>query len=161
MAQIALQPGNLYIVLGKKVERAFGLYAAIRAREGVVLCVARSHPDVLQRDFKIPPEAIIWLSNTRAPRSINPQNLGILTDTLVRTYEKGPGATTILEGVEYLMAQNDFMKVLKMINFIYEAVAVNQGIMIMTLDPEAFSAKEFAFLRRDGVTVEERDQMVV
>jgi archaellum biogenesis ATPase FlaH len=111
-------------------------------------------------DFKIPPSNVFWLSNSAGPRNINPQNIGILTDTLIRMYEKG-GATVILEGIEYLMLQNDFSKVLKLMSYLYESVAMNHGMLVITLDPEAFNTKEFALLTKDAELVGETESIIV
>jgi len=159
MTRETLEPGNLYIILDKKGDRAFGLFAGLRSRSKAIRCVARTHPERLEMEFGIPPECIIWLSNTGAPNSVNPQNIGILTDTLLRVYENSPEASVILEGMEYLMTQNDFGKVLRLVNFLYEAVAMNQGMLIITLDPEAFSEKELALLSREAIALSAQDQI--
>lgn len=161
MGRIELQPGNLYILTGKKPDRVFGLYSSIKSSGRETAVFARMHPERLEKDFGIPPEAITWLSNTNGPRIINPQNVGILTDSMVRLFENDTGPAVIFEGIEYIMTQNDFTKVLKMVNFIYETVAVHQGIMIVALDPQAFSEKELAYLTRESIVVDEKDELDV
>ena len=161
MARVDLELGSLYILLAKSSDRAFGLYHEIGGAGGQVTVVARAHPDRLLKEFGIPREDVLWLSSTTGERVINPQSVGILTDTMVRAFEREPGATVIMEGLEYLVTQNDFSKVLKMVNFIYETVAVNQGVMVITIDPQAFTEKELAFLLREAVTVGTKDQLLV
>ncbi len=160
LAQIELKPGSLYIFQDKKADRALGLFNLLKSKEKDVLVVSRMHPDRLMEDFQIPPSNVFWLSNSAGPRNINPQNIGILTDTLIRMYEKG-GAAVILEGIEYLMLQNDFSKVLRLMNYLYESVAVNHGMLVITLDPEAFNTKEFALLTKDAELVGEAESIVV
>lgn len=161
MGLVELQPGNLFIIMDKKADRAFALYRTIKASGREVSVVARMHPERLLKDFQIPPEDVVWLSSSTGPRVVNPQSVGILTDTMVRIFEKETGATVILEGLEYLMTQNDFTKVLKMVNFLYETVAVHQATIILTLDPQAFSEKELAYLTREAVVAGERDEIVL
>jgi len=160
LAQIELKPGSLYIFQDKRADRALGLYNQLRSNGREVLVVSRLHPDRLRDDFQIPSSCVFWLSNSAGPRNINPQNIGILTDTLIRLYEKGE-AVVILEGVEYLMLQNDFSKVLKLMSYLYESVAVNRGLLIITLDPEAFNLKEFALLSKDAELVGETESVIV
>lgn len=161
MAKEGLEPGNLYILHDKKGDLVFGLFGRLAAKYKDVRCVARTHPDRLQKDFGIPPESILWLSNTGAPGSVNPQSIGVLTDTLLRIYEKAPESVVVLEGMEYLMTQNDFAKVLRLVNYLYEAVAVNRGILIIALDPAAFSEKEMAYLSREAVTIGKDDELAI
>jgi hypothetical protein len=159
MTKVMLEPGNMYVHYDKKGDQAFGLFADLKSRGKEVVCVARTHPERLQKDFGIPPECVIWLSNSGAPKSVNPESIGILTDGLLRVYEKGPDATVILEGMEYLMTENDFGKVLRLVNFLYEAVAVNRGMLIISLDPAAFTEKELAYLTKEAITLQADDQM--
>lgn len=161
MARVELQAGNLYIIMGKRPDRAFDLFKSIKGGGREAMVFARMHPERLEKDFGIPREAVTWLSNSNGPGIVNPQSVGILTDNMVRLYEKDTGPTIIFEGVEYLMTQNDFGKLLKMINFLYETVAVHQGTMVITLDPQAFSEKELAYLTREAVVVEEGDELVL
>lgn len=159
MTRVELQPGNMYVLMDKRVDRAFSLYHLLRSSGREVMVVARMHPERLHKDFGIPPEAVSWLSNTQGPRIVNPQSVGLLTDTMVRVFEKGTGAAVIMEGVEYVMTQNDFTKVLKMTNFLYETVAVHQALLIITLDPQAFSEKELALMTREAVTISPEDEV--
>ncbi len=160
MAQIELKPGTLYVFQDKKADRALGLYTLMKSKDREVLVVTRLHPDRLSEDFQIPASNAFWLSNSAGPRNINPQNIGILTDTLIRTYERGEAAV-ILEGIEYLMLQNDFSKVLKLMSYLYESVAVNHGLLVITLDPEAFNTKELALLTKDAELVDEKESVIV
>lgn len=160
LAQIELKPGSLYILQDKKADRALGLYNLLKSKDREILVVSRLHPDRLLEDFQIPSSNVFWLSNSAGPRNINPQNIGILTDTLIRLYEKGDAAV-ILEGIEYLMLQNDFSKVLKLMNYLYESVAVNHGMLVITLDPEAFNTKEFALLTKDAELIGEAVSIIV
>jgi hypothetical protein len=48
-----------------------------------------------------------------------------------------------------------------MVNFLYETVAVHQATIILTLDPQAFSEKELAYLTREAVVAGERDEIVL
>jgi archaellum biogenesis ATPase FlaH len=119
------------------------------------------HPDQLGEEYGIPQEQTIWISQTVGPRNINPQNMGILTETVVRFLSANIKSIVFLEGLEYLIAQNDFTKVLKFINHAYEAAAINRGIMVFLVDPRAFSAREMAFLEKCAVAICEGDEVVM
>lgn len=159
MALVVLEPGNICIIMSKKAERTFRLYQDFKERGWTVEVFARMHPERLEKDFGIPASSVTWLSNVSGPRVIGPQSMGILTDNILRLYEKDPPPVVILEGLEYLMAQNDFGKVLRMYDYLYEVVAVRQGLLILPLDPQAFSEKELAYLTREALVVSEGDDI--
>ncbi len=158
---IEIRPGNLYLFKTRESERMLGFFPHFENSQIPVLCVTRFHPDRLREDFGVPQEKALWLSNTVGARNVNPQNVGILTDHLIRFYESAAGSVVLFDGLEYLLAQNDFNKVLRFVNYLYEAVAVNKGILILTIDPRAFSTKELAFLERNAVPVEEDEEVVL
>ncbi len=161
MALVVLEPGNICIIMSKRAERAFRLYKDLRERGREVEVFARMHPERLEKEFGIPSSNITWLSNVNGPRVIGPQSMGILTDSILRLFERNPQPVVILEGLEYLMAQNDFGKVLKMYDYLYEVVALRQGLLILPLDPQAFSEKELAYLTREALVINEGDEVSI
>jgi two-component system cell cycle response regulator len=157
--RVELRPGYLYVFKARKPDRILRLYGDLVRNGNNVLCVTRLHPDQLKEDFGIPQEKVLWLSNSVGTRNVNPQNVGILTDTLIRYFENGPNSVVILDGLEYLVMQNDFGKVLRFVNYLYESVAVTKGTLVTTVDPRAFSTQELAFLEKNSVTVDEQDEV--
>ena len=149
----------MYIFKARKPDKIFRLFNDFKKNGSEVLCVTRLHPDQLIEDFGIPQEKVLWLSYSAGTRNVNPQNVGILTDSLIRFLESGPSPVVILDGLEYLVMQNDFGKVLRFVNYLFEAVAVTKGTLVTIIDPRAFSTQELAFLERNSVTVEEQDEV--
>jgi hypothetical protein len=156
--QEELIPGTYYVLESKKADKMFALFKRAMGNGNRGLCVSLIHPDQLMDDFGIEPSDVLWLSSASGPRNINPQSIAILTDMLVRFLEKGPEAIVAFDGVEYLVMQNDFARVLRLINFLYETVAVSHNILIVTLDPRSFSPKELAYIEKDAEIVRESDQ---
>ncbi|MGD0057245.1 MAG: DUF835 domain-containing protein [Methanomassiliicoccales archaeon] len=158
---VELRPGYMYIFKARKPDRIFRFHKDFVKAGSTVLCVTRLHPDQLKEDFGISKEEVLWLSNSVGVRNVNPQNVGILTDSLIRFFENSPKAVIILDGLEYLVMQNDFDKVLRFVNYIYEAVSMNRGTLVTTIDPRAFSTRELAFLEKNSVTMEEQDDISI
>ncbi len=153
--QVDIRSGNFYILREKKADRIFKLFKTMGGSGRGVLCVSRIHPDQLKEEFGIPPDHSLWLSNTVGNRTVNPLNVGILTDRLIRYFEEGKDRVILFEGLEYMVMQNDFSKVLKLINYLYESVAMTKNILMISLDPRAFSPKELAFLERSASIIED------
>lgn len=159
--QIDIKPGNFYLLQERKAEKIFILYKMMGEAGRDVICVSRIHPDQLNEDFGIPHKNSLWLSNTVGDRNINPLNVGILTDRLIRYFEESGSKVVLFEGLEYLVMQNDFGKVLKLVNYLYESVAVTKNILIASLDPRAFSPKELAFLEKSAYIIDEKDKITI
>lgn len=156
-----IKPGNLYLLQERKAERIFTLYEMMKKAGMDVLCVSRIHPDHLMEDYTIPKDDSLWLSNTVGERNVNPLNIGILTDRLIRYFEGGGYRGILFEGLEYLSMQNDFERVLRLVNFLYESVAVTRNVLVVSVDPRAFSPKELAFLEKSAYIIEENDNISI
>lgn len=156
---VEIRPGNIYLFKERKPDRTFRISRQFSDAGKRVFCVTRLHPDQLRENYGIPPEKVLWLSNAVGERNVNPQNVGILTDVLIKFFEKERGVVLVLEGLEYLILQNDFPKILKFVNYLYEAVTMNKGVLLSTIDPRAFSTQELAFLEKNTVSVEEQDKV--
>jgi len=156
--EVTIRPGNYYLIHERRPHRVFELYKDFKHGDRPVICVSRIHPDQLREEFGIEREDTLWLSNTPGPRNVNPLNVGILTDRLIRFFEENDGVV-LMEGLEYIAIQNDFEKVLRLINYLYEAVAINKTILLVSIDERAFNPRELAFMERSAVVVEEGDSM--
>ncbi|MBU7044989.1 MAG: DUF835 domain-containing protein [Theionarchaea archaeon] len=59
----------------------------------------------------------------------------------------------LLDGLEYLIVHNKFDQVLKQLYIIREVLSRHGGILLIPLDPEAFSEKEMGFLEKESVPI--------
>ena len=91
----------------------------------------------------------IWLSSQLGEGCLDPTDIGILVDRVVRFIEDNEKSVVMLDGIEYLSVNNDFQKVLKAVARINEMVMQYESIMIIPLEPRAFETNELALLERD------------
>jgi archaellum biogenesis ATPase FlaH len=55
----------------------------------------------------------------------------------------------LIDGVEFLIVNNDYEKVLRMIHHITEAVMENRSRLIVSVDPRTLETRELALLERN------------
>jgi archaellum biogenesis ATPase FlaH len=55
----------------------------------------------------------------------------------------------LLDGIEYLVSNNDFNKVLRVIDQVNDHISQCKALMIIPVDPRAFEQKELALLERN------------
>ncbi len=145
---VTIAPGNTYLIEEKKPDKIFRAYRLLVDAGFEVICVTRVHPERLEEDYGIPPENIIWLSNSKGFDSINPQDIGLLNDRLVRYYDKDGKQAALMEGLEYLLMHNDFKRVLDLVNYLYESVVMESDNLLISIDPRAFDTRELALMER-------------
>jgi hypothetical protein len=60
----------------------------------------------------------------------------------------------LLEGIEYIITQNDFESVLRFVNHLHDFVLAHDCAVIIVIDPRVLSTRELALLERSGRIVE-------
>ena len=114
------------------------------------LAISRQHPDLIKQKYGLEKTPIFWLATRAGQDVIAPTNLGILTHTIVKFVEENPCGVILLDGLEYLVSNNDFNKVLRVINQVADHVAQSKCRLIVPVDPRAFDTKEVALLERNA-----------
>jgi len=152
-----LRRGFSYLVKETKPHKSFEIFVDQVTHNIQGLCVTRQHPTILRKEWGMEKTPIIWLSNQLGKVYVNPTNIGILSDTIIRFVEKSGDSVILVDGVEFLVVNNDFDKVLRMIHHITEAVMENRSRLIISVDPRTLDIRELALLERNMEIIEAED----
>ena len=60
----------------------------------------------------------------------------------------------LLDGIEYLMINNEFARILHFLEYVNEQIALRRAALILSVDERAFDAKELAYIERNTVPLE-------
>jgi hypothetical protein len=167
-----LESGTSYLIKEVKPDSSFAIfnYALKSGKKG--LCVARTPPATVKNRYKIPDSKIVWLvsdgGNESSPLPPSALGLGrdgpggsddekIAPDKLpwifsnIRAFMDGNGTSgvVILEGLEYLIANNGFKSVLSFVQQLNESAISTKCILIVPVSPTTMEPKEFAQLERE------------
>lgn len=115
----------------------------------VGLAVTRQHPEMLRKKYGLENTPIYWLATRAGENVMSPTNLGILTHNLIKFIEDTKNGVILLDGIEYLVSNNDFNKVLRVIDQVNDNISQSTCRLILPVDPRAFEAKELALLERN------------
>jgi len=110
--------------------------------------VSRQHPNLIREKYGFEGTQIIWLATQAGENTMDPTSLGMLAHSISEFLSKTKDGIVLLDGVEYLITNNDFKKVVRVIEQINDSVMNYEGYLIMTLDPRAFDQKELAIIER-------------
>jgi len=67
----------------------------------------------------------------------------------------------LLEGLEYLITQNDFETVLRFVNHLHDFVLAHDCAVVIVIDPRVLATRELALLERSSRIVEPGEYSVV
>jgi DNA-binding response OmpR family regulator len=156
-----LRKGFAYLVREVKPNKSFDIFTDQVTHNIQGLCVTRQHPSTIRKEWGLEKTPIIWLSNQLGKVYVNPTNIGILSDTIIRFVEKSGDSVVLIDGVEFLIVNNDFEKVLRMIHHITEAVMEYKSRLIISVDPRTLSTRELALLERNMEIIDEAPPEIV
>lgn len=111
--------------------------------------VSRQHPNLLKEKFGIENTPITWLATQTGENILDPTSLGMLVHAVTDFLSKTKNGVVMLDGVEYLITNNDFRKVARILEQMNDAVMQYRGYLIVPVDPRAFDSKELAIMERN------------
>jgi DNA-binding response OmpR family regulator len=149
-----LRRGFSYLVKETKPNKSFEIFVDQVTHNIQGLCVTRQHPTIIRKEWGLEKTPIIWLSNQLGKVYVNPSNIGILSDTIIRFVEKSGDGVILIDGIEFLIVNNDFDKVLRMVHHVTEAVMENRSRLIVSVDPRTLEIRELALLERNMEIIE-------
>jgi len=120
-----------------------------KGNKPVGMAVTRQHPDLVREKYGLENTPVYWLATRAGEGVISPTNLGILTHTMVKFIEDHAHGVILLDGLEYLVSNNDFNKVLRVIDQVNDHISQSGCRLILPVDPRAFEQRELALRERN------------
>ncbi len=151
-----LVPGKAYVVAGDSADGAYQLLARERERGSTGICITRTFPADLRKSYALKGVAIKWLSRDAKGGGVNPTNLGAIVRDVTKLLDRASDASPVvlLDGLDYLMIQNDFPKVLKLVHTLTDTVSVRGARLLIPFNLEALDPTRRALLTRGATVLE-------
>ena len=149
-----LEEGRAYLVKEKKPERALAVFQQAIDAGWRPLYITRQHPNHVIRRRGTKDIRVVWLSTTLGRDYVDPHNLNSLSNLIGTFLNEGPRAAILLDGIEYLMINNDFARILHFLEYVNEQIALRQAALILSVDERAFEAKVLAYIERNTLPIE-------
>lgn len=142
-----LERGGVYLIIGS-FDKGYSLLKDAIATGKPYKIVTRIPPSRLPLTEGIDKSNIIWLSNIAKENSFNPHDLLRLQE-LISDFLDGGNGVVMIDGLEYLISNNDFLSVLRLIQNLRDQNEGVGGIMIITLNPKDLENHELTMLEKE------------
>ncbi len=151
-AEAPLAEGSIYLVEEVEPDRAYDLFLRQIGAGGSGLCVSRVYPHKLRERFGIPDLPIQWLSNVGKEDAVRPKDLEKLSLAIEQFLARGK-AVVLLDGIEYLITNNNFLTVLRLLQSARDQVAMANGVLLVSVNPSTLESHQLTLIERevDGV----------
>jgi predicted hydrocarbon binding protein len=145
-----LEPGCSYLIESDDSREAFQIMEDYLAHGTPGMCITREYPDRLRKAFNLEGGQLIWLSYERdLTISREPTNIPLIYSEIKAFLEENDEAIFLISGLEYLVSQTNFVKILKFVQLLTEAAAVHNSIFLLPMSPGALAPREVKLLERE------------
>ncbi|HXZ23333.1 MAG TPA: DUF835 domain-containing protein [Methanomassiliicoccales archaeon] len=152
-------PGATVIVRDRRLEKPILALKEQMKKGSKGLCILRTPPDIVKKKHSIEC-SMVWLTKTEVREDgqdpdkpsgfVSPTDLPKLT-TIVKSFvTENKNGVVVLEGLEYLVNQNDFKSVLKFMSTVRDQIYLAKGVLFVPLDPTVFDEKDLKALEREA-----------
>lgn len=152
--QFPIEKGFVYLVKEKRPNIAFQMFNEATRHGAQGMLVVREHPNRLKQLHEFEAAKILWLTRRVGLDHIDPTELSLLSLEITKFVEARPKSVVLLEGLEYIITQNDFETVLRFVNHLHDFVLAHDCAVVFVIDPRVLSTRELALLERSARIVE-------
>jgi hypothetical protein len=153
-ANVELESGGTYLLLEPTPQRSVDLF--INEVKGGMggLYITRSNPNQVKKKFDLGTSKICWLTGVRSSENmLSISGLQELSILISNTIDENNKSVILLDGVEYLVSNNDFSIVLRLVQQIRDKVSTSESKMLIPLNPNALDARQLTLLQRECHTI--------
>ncbi len=130
-------------------ETSYNLFIKTLSKGMKGYCVTRNYPAKIRTKFDLKDTPVIWLSNVGRDNAIRPKDLEKLSLSLEQFLSQPGGGIVLLDGLEYLITNNNFITVLRLIQSLRDQVAINQSILLMAVNKSTLESHQLNLLERE------------
>jgi hypothetical protein len=149
-----VENGKAYIVKTKSIDFGLDIFDHLIAstpQRGLI--ITRTYPSKLSPSQTRDVVTKIWLSKSGEPDSVAPENITKLSHVISEFQSANDNAVLLLDGLDYLISNNDFPRILKFIEYLHEKVILNSGILLIALNPHVLSSEYLELLENELVNI--------
>ncbi|UCE80511.1 MAG: DUF835 domain-containing protein [Methanobacteriota archaeon] len=145
-----LETGYSYLIKEEIPDQSFDMFADAHRHGVPSLCVTREYPEKVKEKYDLHGAPFLWLSmDQQKSYSRDPSNLALLYSDIKTFTIENPGCILLLSGVEYLVSQNGFSKVLKLLQHLNDKVAVTDSVLLVPISPLTLLEQNLKMLEKE------------
>jgi len=145
-----LEKGYSYLIKEEIPDQSHDIFVDA-SRHGVpCLCVTREYPEKLKEKLDLKGVPFLWLSmDQEKTYARDPTNITLLYSDMKTFITENKNCMVLLHGMEYLISQNGFPKVLKLVQHVNDRIAVTDSVLIASISPLTLPENELKLLEKE------------
>jgi len=143
-----LKKGYTYLINEEDSQTAYSLFKSKLDEAIPGLCITRQYPMKVQVKYDLEEAKIIWLSDMDKDDYVMIKDLQRLC-LEIEIFLSKENVLILLDGIEYLISNNDFRTVLHLIQSINDQVSATNSILIIPLKSNSIDEHHMVQLKRE------------
>jgi PAS domain S-box-containing protein len=148
--EVELESGYVYLSDCEFPEKCYQLFSELVKSGKPGLCITRRNPDKVRNMYGIAKTPIVWLTKNKVEgqQSIDSTEIFRIYPTIADFVNKVEDGVVLMDGLEYLILDNDFLSVVKLVEQTNDTIMASNSRMVLQLDSDVLEKKEFHLLKR-------------
>ncbi|MFH1055702.1 MAG: DUF835 domain-containing protein [Candidatus Altiarchaeota archaeon] len=152
---VRLDVGSAYLILEEKCEKAMGIFTRELKDVPRGLYISRANPKALRCNPELANAEVCWLSKLRAgediPSIFGPQEVSMFINNFIEAHSR---SIILLEGLEYLVSNNNFQIVLRLVQQVRDRISTSESKLIIPLNPNVLDVTQLNQLKQECHTID-------
>ena len=144
-----LEESMTYLVEEERPDIAYSLFKSASAHGMRGMIISRTYPKNLRKSLDLGNIPVFWLTNAMSDEAIGPKDLERLTLAIRRFMEEDGGNLVLIDSLEYVITNNKFVSVLRLLQTIRDMVAIHKAIGIVSLKASTLEPARLASVQRE------------
>ena len=143
--------GSSYLIRDVDATRLYRIYNSLIEGLGSGLLISRAYPQKAASQHGVEKGEFIWMTTNTVghDKCVNPTNISMLHMAIMDFLKGTPRGIITLEGVEYLISNNGFDPILRLLHALNDKVTVSESMMLVTMDEQTLAPREMRILEKD------------
>ncbi len=147
--KFTIAAGASYLLKESPTKKAFEIFVDKVTHNYQGLCITRTNPDLLKKQYDLQKTPVLWLSDVKDSKMFSSSDLLLISKLIVDFITKADKSIIILDRIDYLIAKHGFQEVLKLLIKLNDRVMVSNTMLLVPVDPSLLRSEEFTFLEKE------------
>jgi len=156
-ADVTLEPGAVYLIKDHD-DNALDLFVSALNKGFAGLGIVRDDPRKIKKKYHLEKTPFIWLTGNKIEGVPCEKEVQVLFSLIREFMTKSEKSVVLLEGVDYLILENDLEQVTKIIHNFQDLVSGQQKMVIITVNPNLLGPEKMKVIEALTQDVYGRDE---